>query len=194
MSAPPLAIEQSSGRARTPSKLSALAAERASVQRYATLGLTMEVRSGSGIARLWAHHSRAVCGRITLSSFATLTTDANGAGTSNSEFPERPAAAAGGVPNSPTLTSSAADATSYDVTIGTTTPPSLVVTGQATASYAPTLAAGITYFWQIGAHNAGGATAGSIWSFTTAAAPQPPPPPSRPPPRPAPPASVRRPL
>ena len=49
-----------------------------------------------------------------------------------------------------------------------------VVTGQVAASYAPTLAAGTTYFWQIVANNASGSTPGAVWSLTTAATPPPP--------------------
>ena len=53
---------------------------------------------------------------------------------------------------------------------GTTNPPPQVATAQAAASFTPALAAGTTYFWQIVANNAGGSTAGSVWSFTTASA------------------------
>ena len=69
----------------------------------------------------------------------------------------------------PTLTWSAAGATSYDVQFGTTTPPPSVATGQATATYAPPapLATGTPYYWQVVAHNSGGTTPGPIWTFTT---------------------------
>ncbi|MEQ1731967.1 MAG: hypothetical protein ABL982_26640, partial [Vicinamibacterales bacterium] len=43
------------------------------------------------------------------------------------------------------------------------------------ASYAPALAAGTRYYWQVTAKNASGSTAGAVWSFTTVVAP-----PSRP--------------
>jgi hypothetical protein len=52
---------------------------------------------------------------------------------------------------------------------GTTNPPPRVASGQTSTSYAPgTLIAGTTYFWQIVAQNSSGATAGPVWSFTTA--------------------------
>jgi hypothetical protein len=87
-----------------------------------------------------------------------------------------PANAATNVSTTPTLTWSATGATTYDVRFGATNPPSPVVAGQASASYAPgTLAYSTTYFWQVVANNAGGTTAGPIWSFTTAAAPVSPP-------------------
>jgi regulation of enolase protein 1 (concanavalin A-like superfamily) len=83
-----------------------------------------------------------------------------------------PANGATGVTTTPTLTWTASGATSYDVRFGTTNPPPLVASGQAAASYSPgALNPGTTYFWSIVANNSGGATAGSVWSFTTASAP-----------------------
>jgi hypothetical protein len=81
-----------------------------------------------------------------------------------------PAAGATAVTTRPTLTWTAAGATSYDVRFGTANPPPSVTTGQSAASYAPAaLAANTTYFWQIVARNSSGTTTGPIWSFTTAA-------------------------
>jgi len=86
-----------------------------------------------------------------------------------------PANGATGVTTTPTLTWTSSGATSYDVSFGTTNPPAQTTTGQAAASYTPSaLAAGTTYFWQIVAHNAGGATTGPVWSFATVPAAQPP--------------------
>ena len=85
-----------------------------------------------------------------------------------------PANGATGVATTASLSWSATNATSYDVKFGTTNPPPPVATGQIAASYAPALAAGTTYFWQIVANNAAGSTAGPVWSYTTAAAPPPP--------------------
>ncbi len=80
-----------------------------------------------------------------------------------------PAAAATNVATNATLTWAASGATSYDVLFGTSNPPPQVTTGQTAASYAPSgLTATPTYFWQVVAHNSGGATTGPVWSFTTA--------------------------
>src|SRR5439155_1382527 len=83
-----------------------------------------------------------------------------------------PSSGATSVSTTPTLTWSASGATSYDVKFGASNPPPPVSAGQAAASYSPsTLAFNPTYFWQIVAHNGGGATTGAVWSFTTAVAP-----------------------
>jgi len=83
-----------------------------------------------------------------------------------------PANGAIGTSANPTLTWTAAGATSYDIAFGTANPPPVIVSGQTTASYTPsTLTDGTTYFWRITARNSSGSTTGSIWSFTTAAAP-----------------------
>jgi regulation of enolase protein 1 (concanavalin A-like superfamily) len=82
-----------------------------------------------------------------------------------------PGNGATGVATTPTLTWSATGATSYDVKFGTTNPPAQVSSNQAVASYTPAALSNNTqYFWQIIARNANGTTAGSVWSFTTAAA------------------------
>src|SRR5206468_6573355 len=47
-------------------------------------------------------------------------------------------------------------------------PPATVATNLASAAFAPTtLANGTTYYWQVTAKNAGGATAGPVTSFAT---------------------------
>jgi hypothetical protein len=87
-----------------------------------------------------------------------------------------PATGATGVATTPTLTWSATNATSYDISFGTANPPPAVVAGQSGASYTPPpLANSTTYFWQIVARNSAGTTPGPVWSFTTAAAGPPPP-------------------
>ncbi len=94
-------------------------------------------------------------------------------GVSNSPTP---ADGATDVSRSVTLTWRGSGATSYDVRMGTSNPPTVVATGLTSASYSPTpLLAGTTYYWQIVASNSGGSTPGPIWSFTTA-----PPPPDAP--------------
>lgn len=85
-----------------------------------------------------------------------------------------PANAATGVALPPTLTWSAANATSYDVSFGTTNPPSAAATGLSAATYTPaSLAPVTTYYWQVTARNAGGATSGAVWSFVTGGVPSP---------------------
>jgi hypothetical protein len=79
-----------------------------------------------------------------------------------------PAAGASGVSTTPTLSWSAAGATSYDVRFGPSNPPPTVAVNQSNASYSPgTLNAATTYYWQIVARNASGNTSGPIWTFTT---------------------------
>lgn len=65
------------------------------------------------------------------------------------------------------------DATHYDVALGTTPTPPLVALNLSTTSYQPAaaLAYSTKYYWQVIAKNAGGSTAGPIWSFTTKSAP-----------------------
>jgi phosphatidylserine/phosphatidylglycerophosphate/cardiolipin synthase-like enzyme/regulation of enolase protein 1 (concanavalin A-like superfamily) len=85
-----------------------------------------------------------------------------------------PSSGATGVSTAPTLTWSGSGATTYDVSFGTTNPPSAAASGLTDASYAPAaLANSTTYFWQVTARNATGVTAGPVWSFATAAAPAP---------------------
>lgn len=67
----------------------------------------------------------------------------------------------------------ATNATSYNVGIGTSSPPPTVAVGVTVKSYTPNpFSAGIQYFWQITAINATGSTLGPVWTFT-AAQPQP---------------------
>ena len=82
--------------------------------------------------------------------------------------PTSPAAGSTNIATSTTLAWSATNATSYDVAFGTTNPPATVATNLAMPAFAPpTLVNGATYYWQVTAKNAGGATAGPVSSFTT---------------------------
>lgn len=82
-----------------------------------------------------------------------------------------PADGATGVSTTPTFSWSGPGATSFDVKLSTSNPPTTVVSsGQAGTSYTPsTRAGGTTYYWRIVAINASGSTTGPVWSFTTAA-------------------------
>ena len=102
----------------------------------------------------------------TASTVATITaaTPAPGAPTNPS-----PGDGATNIGTSTTLKWSASGATSYDVRFGTSSSPSQVAAGIATATYAAgSLTAGTTYYWQIVARNSTGTTSGPVWSFTTA--------------------------
>ena len=93
-----------------------------------------------------------------------------------------PAAGASAVATSTSLQwTASANATSYDVALGTTNPPPMVATNQASTAYQPAgLTSGTTYFWRVDAKGAGGTTTGVLWTFTTAAAPPPTPAPGAP--------------
>ena len=85
-----------------------------------------------------------------------------------------PGDTATGVSTSPSLTWTAAGATSYSVYFGTTNPPPLVIGSTNQPTYAPTALSNSTvYYWKIVAIDAGGTTDGPIWSFTTIAATSP---------------------
>ena len=83
-----------------------------------------------------------------------------------------PSNGATGVSTTPSLSWTAAGATAYDVSFGTSNPPGAAASNLTTATYAPpALASGTQYFWQIVARTSAGTTPGPVWSFTTAAAP-----------------------
>jgi phosphatidylserine/phosphatidylglycerophosphate/cardiolipin synthase-like enzyme len=85
-----------------------------------------------------------------------------------------PADGAANVNPGVTLTWASAGASSYDVLLDTSDPPSQVASGITSASYTPTLSPDTTYFWQIVAHNSTGDVQGPVWTFTTGAAAPPP--------------------
>src|SRR5205823_10478935 len=79
-----------------------------------------------------------------------------------------PANGSTGVALAPALAWTAVNATSYDVRLGTSNPPPAAATGLTSASYTPAaLKNDTTYYWQVVAQNAGGATAGPVSSFKT---------------------------
>jgi hypothetical protein len=64
--------------------------------------------------------------------------------------------------------SGAASGVTFDVYLDTVNPPvAKVATGQSAASYAPAMLEATTYYWKVVAFNAGGQTAGPVWSFLT---------------------------
>lgn len=83
-----------------------------------------------------------------------------------------PMDAAAGIGILPTLSWLAAGATSFDVKLDTSNPPTTVVSsGQVGNSYPPAiLAPSTTYRWRIVAYNASGSVTGPVWTFTTSAA------------------------
>jgi hypothetical protein len=64
----------------------------------------------------------------------------------------------------------AANATSYDVYLGTTASPALVATVTGTSFQPAALTAGSTYYWRVVAKNSSGSATSATYSFTVAAA------------------------
>jgi hypothetical protein len=60
-------------------------------------------------------------------------------------------------------------ATSHDVYFGTLTSPPFIQNQTATTYDTGTMLAATTYYWRIDEKNAGGTTAGTVWSFVTGA-------------------------
>jgi endonuclease/exonuclease/phosphatase family metal-dependent hydrolase len=79
------------------------------------------------------------------------------------------------VPLQTTLSWSATGASAFALRLGTSNPPTDVVSNQSSSTFVPALQHGTTYYWQVDATNSMGTTPGPVWSFTTAAAPPPPP-------------------
>ncbi len=109
-------------------------------------------------------------GNLTISSESNITFQAT-VGAPAVPVLVSPANGAAGVSQTPSLTWNASTgATSYDVYIGTSSPPPLVANTTGT-SYSPgTLTAGTTYYWQVVAKNSAGSASSSTWSFATVTA------------------------
>lgn len=93
-----------------------------------------------------------------------------------STIPTAPAAPA--TPSSPTPTDAgtayystlswvSARGARFDIYLGTTVSPPLLVSKNASTSYKASLLPSTTYYWQIVAFNDGGSATGPVWSFTT---------------------------
>ncbi len=85
-----------------------------------------------------------------------------------------PSPGATGLPPSVALNwASVPDATHYDVALGTADAPPAVSLNQTATLYQPaaSLSYNTTYYWRVTAKNAGGSTAGPVWSFTTESTP-----------------------
>jgi hypothetical protein len=73
-----------------------------------------------------------------------------------------------GVTTTPNLSWKSAAARSYQVRLGTSNPPPIVVQSTSDFWFGTSLGAGTQYYWQIVATNASGSTTGPVWSFVTA--------------------------
>ena len=103
-----------------------------------------------------------------LSGNASATTPSGPVGKPGMPVAQSPANGATGVGTTPILSWSSSGATAYYVGLGMSSPPGQVSANQTATTYNPgTLQANKTYYWQVTAVNASGATAGPIWSFTT---------------------------
>jgi fibronectin type 3 domain-containing protein len=82
-----------------------------------------------------------------------------------------PGNGATGVSTTPALTwTAAANATAYEVYLGTTNPPALAVSTPGTTYSPATLTAGATYYWRVVAKNSTSSATSATWSFTVAGA------------------------
>ena len=83
-----------------------------------------------------------------------------------------PANTATGIMVTPTLVwSASANATSYDVYLGTSSPPPFLANVPGTIYTPAALSPGTTYYWQIVAKDSAASAASAIWSFTTQPSP-----------------------
>jgi len=86
-----------------------------------------------------------------------------------------PANGATNVPQNVVLTwAPATGATAYNVYFGYTSPPPGAFINTTATSYAPVVAPGETYYWQVQSRNSSGTTSSQTWSFTVAGVAQPP--------------------
>ncbi|HJR58966.1 MAG TPA: hypothetical protein VJ813_06210, partial [Vicinamibacterales bacterium] len=145
------------------------------VARNVTSPYQPEAPLAPGTRYYWRIDARGKGNSITAGPVWTFVTAAAAAAPSAPASPA-PADGATDVPLAAALGwAASSNATSYDVAFGTTNTPPAVSLGQATTAYDPPgdLAEGTTYFWRVTAIGPGGATAGPLWTFTTATAVQP---------------------
>ncbi len=129
----------------------------------ATVAIRSAGGSGNGRQLQWSFDSAALSDSSALLFTpgagplpVTLTAPANGA-------------TGASVPSTLSWTASAG-ATSYDIYLGTMSPPPLAGNTVSTSFTPPSLLSGTTYNWQIVAKNAAGSSPSATWSFTTATA------------------------
>src|SRR5579864_4989375 len=140
-------------------------------QSWQTITKTVTLAAGTQIARLVMDANAAYSGIGNLDSFTfsqSSTPQSGGSGPATPGAPNPPSGTAS-VTVTPNLSWTAAGATSYDLLLGTTSPPSTYVSSITTSWYTPSqLSAGTTYYWQVVARNSSGTIPGPIWSFTIA--------------------------
>jgi hypothetical protein len=126
--------------------------------------------TGTVVATVAANTATAArAGAVTAAGQAFTISEAGAAAPGAPASPS-PANGAVSVSVTPTLAWTSSNASSYTVRFGTANPPPQVASDLTTTSYAPgTIAGGTTYYWQVVASNVSASTAGSVWSFTTAA-------------------------
>jgi C1A family cysteine protease len=138
---------------------------------WLTVGTTSAQKSWSS-SGTYAVKARARCSLhpTVVSSWTSLNV---GIGCATPGTPSNPSPSSGATGVSASLTLSwtaCANTNSYDVYLGTSSPPSFVTNTTSTSYGVSGLSGSMTYYWKIVAKNTcGGGTSGSVWSFTTTA-------------------------
>ena len=138
-------------------------------QKWQTITTTVSLAAGAQTARLVMDTGGAIAvGNFDWMQFTATSTTPGAGGPATPNTPNAPDGTVG-VSVTPNLSWQAAGATSYDVRLGTSNPPSTVVSNITNYWYGPSsLSSGTKYYWQVVAKNGSGATTGPVWSFTTA--------------------------